>query len=165
MKVCLVAEGCYPYVVGGVSGWINSMIKSFPNVEFILLAIVADRSLRGKFVYELPKNLTQVYEVYMDDYDWEDDSRKRNKKHHMLSKKERKELLNVVLNQETDWTVIFDMFHDKNFSIDDLLMGADFFEVVRECYKLKYSNIIFSDFLWTMRSMYLPLFMVLKMKV
>ena len=35
MKVCIVAEGCYPYVVGGVSGWINSMIKSFPNIEFI----------------------------------------------------------------------------------------------------------------------------------
>ena len=61
MKVCIVAEGCYPYVVGGVSGWINSMIKSFPNVEFILLAIVANRSFRGKFVYELPENLTQVY--------------------------------------------------------------------------------------------------------
>ena len=40
MKICIVAEGCYPYVVGGVSGWINSMIKSFPDVEFILLAIV-----------------------------------------------------------------------------------------------------------------------------
>ena len=39
MKVCIVAEGCYPYVVGGVSGWINSMIQSFPNVEFILLTI------------------------------------------------------------------------------------------------------------------------------
>lgn len=47
MKVCIVAEGCYPYVVGGVSGWINSLIKSFPNVEFILLAIVANRSFRG----------------------------------------------------------------------------------------------------------------------
>ena len=58
MKVCLVAEGCYPYVVGGVSGWINSLIKSFPNIEFILLAIVANRSQRGKFVYELPENLT-----------------------------------------------------------------------------------------------------------
>ena len=60
MKVCIVAEGCYPYVVGGVSGWINSMIQSFPNVEFILLTIVADRSFRGRFVYELPENLTQV---------------------------------------------------------------------------------------------------------
>lgn len=165
MKVCLVAEGCYPYVVGGVSGWIHSMIKSFPNIEFILLTIVADRSLRGKFVYDLPENLTQVYEVYIDDYDWEGSTKKRNKKHHMLSKKERKELLNVVLNQKTNWAVIFDMFYNKNFSVDDLLMSADFFEVVLECYKLKYSNIIFSDFLWTMRSMYLPLFMVLKMKV
>ena len=66
MKVCLVAEGCYPYVVGGVSGWINSLIKSFPNIEFILLAIVANRSQRGKFVYELPENLTQVYELYLE---------------------------------------------------------------------------------------------------
>ena len=31
MKVCIVAEGCYPYVVGGVSSWINSMIKAFPD--------------------------------------------------------------------------------------------------------------------------------------
>lgn len=23
MKICIIAEGCYPYVVGGVSGWIN----------------------------------------------------------------------------------------------------------------------------------------------
>ncbi|MFQ9395851.1 MAG: DUF3492 domain-containing protein [Lachnospiraceae bacterium] len=70
MKVCIVAEGCYPYVVGGVSGWINSMIQSFPNVEFILLTIVADRSFRGKFVYGLPENLTQVYEIYLDDFEW-----------------------------------------------------------------------------------------------
>ena len=165
MKVCLVAEGCYPYVVGGVSGWINSIIKSFPNIEFILLTIVANRSQRGKFVYELPENLTQVYEVYMEDYDWGGASKKRNKKRHMLSKEEHQELQNLVLNKPTDWGIIFDMFYNRNISIDDLLMGADFFEVVKKCYQLKYHNIIFSDFLWTMRSMYLPLFMVLKMKV
>ena len=71
MKVCIVAEGCYPYVVGGVSGWINSMIKSFPNIEFILLTIVANRSVRGKFVYELPENLTQVYELYLEDCEYD----------------------------------------------------------------------------------------------
>ena len=60
MKVCIVAEGCYPYVVGGVSSWINSMIKSFPEIEFVVLSIVANRSYRGKFVYELPENVTQV---------------------------------------------------------------------------------------------------------
>ena len=140
MKVCIVAEGCYPYVVGGVSGWINSMIKSFPNVEFILLAIVANRSLRGKFVYELPENLTQVYEVYLDDCEWEGGGKKSGKKVH-LSHKERDELLNMVLNRETDWGVIFDLFHKKNLSVDELLMGPDFFEIARECYNRNYPNI------------------------
>ena len=37
MRICVIAEGCYPYVVGGVSGWIHSMIQSFPEHEFILL--------------------------------------------------------------------------------------------------------------------------------
>ena len=135
MKVCIVAEGCYPYVVGGVSGWINSLIRSFPNIEFILLAIVADRSCRGKFVYELPENLTQVYEVYLDDCEWESGGRKRRslRKSH-LSHKEYEELLNMVLNRKTDWGVIFDLFHKKYLSVDDLLMGEDFFKIARECY-------------------------------
>lgn len=166
MKVCIVAEGCYPYVVGGVSGWINSLIKSFPNVEFILLAIVANRSFRGKFVYELPENLTQVYEVYLEDSEWEggDRKRKRRKKVH-ISRKEYDELLNMVLNRKTDWGVIFDLFHKKRLSVDDLLMGEDFFMIARECYNRNYSNINFSDFLWTLRSIYLPMFWTLKMDV
>ena len=65
MRICMVAEGCYPYVVGGVSSWINSLIHLFPQHEFILLSIVADRSVRGKFVYELPDNVTEVYELYL----------------------------------------------------------------------------------------------------
>lgn len=124
MKVCIVAEGCYPYVVGGVSGWINSLIRSFPNVEFILLAIVANRSFRGKFVYELPENLTQVYEVYLDDCEWESGNRKRKSLRQVhLSHKEYDEMLNMVLNRRTDWGVIFDLFHRKHLSVDDFLMG------------------------------------------
>ncbi len=162
MKICVVAEGCYPYVVGGVSGWINSMIKSFPNAEFILLTIVANRSQRGKFAYELPENVTQVYEVYLDDYEWE---RKRTKHTKRLPKKEYRALRSMILNTNVEWDVIFDLFQEKSTSIDDLLMGPDFLKIARECYKLKYPHIIFSDFLWTLRSIYLPLFFVLKMEV
>ena len=34
-----------------------------------------------------------------------------------------------------------------------------------ECYKIQYPNIVFSDFLWTLRSIYLPLFFVMKTEV
>ena len=162
MKVCIVAEGCYPYVVGGVSGWINSMIRSFPNIEFVVLAIVANRSLRGKFQYELPENLTQVYEVYLDDQEW---AEKKKRKTYRLSKNEYKEMLNMVMNRKTDWNLLFELFHKPFFSVNDFLMGEDFFYIVKECYDRKYANSIFSDFLWTMRSIYLPLLLVLKTDV
>ena len=163
MKVCIVAEGCYPYVVGGVYGWVHSLIQTFPEVEFILLSIVADRSCRGKFAYELPENITAVYEVYLDDFDWKD-SRKKNSKFR-LNKKEYQAMRNMVLNQKTDWDVIFQLFRNKEFSIDELLMGPDFYHIARECYKIRYPHIVFSDFLWTLRSIYLPLCFVLKMEV
>lgn len=161
MKVCIVAEGCYPYVVGGVSGWINSMIKSFPNVEFIILTIVANRSIRGKFVYELPENVIQVYELYLEDVEWKQTKRKKQK----VSKKEYQEILNMILNKETDWDVVFDFFQKEHVSLDEFLMGKEFLHMVQECYQNRYENIVFSDFLWTMRSIYLPLLRTLKMDI
>ena len=44
-------------------------------------------------------------------------------------------------------------------------MGEDFLKIVREYYDLCYSQLVFSDFLWTMRSVYLPLLFTLKMKL
>ncbi len=163
MKICLVAEGCYPYVVGGVSGWIHSMIKAFPNIEFIVLAIISNRDQSGKFLYELPDNLTEVYEVYLDDYDW--GKKKKYGKRTMLNDKQYNALRSIILNQKVDWDTLFDMFQNEKLSVDDLLMGADFLKVVKESYNAKYPQMVFSDFLWTVRSIYLPLFLILKAKL
>ncbi len=163
MKICVVAEGCYPYVVGGVSSWIHSLINNFPNIEFVLLTIVANRSQSGSFAYELPNNLTEVHEVYLEDFDWEGGENKRRK--FRLNKQEYRALRSIVLNQEVDWNGLFRLFREKKFSIDDLLMGPDFFHVARECYKIRYPQIVFSDFLWTLRSIYLPLFLVMKTEI
>ena len=160
MRVCLIAEGCYPYVVGGVSSWIHSMIKSFPDIEFVVTAIVANRSQSGKFVYELPDNLVEVYEAYLDDYDW--GHKPKHGKRTKLKVREYNALKSMVINENVAWDTIFEMFQKGKFSIDDLLMGADFFSIVKEVYQQKYPYITFSDFLWTMRSIYLPLFLILK---
>lgn len=37
----------------------------------------------------------------------------------------------MVLNRKTDWNILFDLFQRKNLSIDDLLMGPDFFQIAR----------------------------------
>lgn len=160
MKVCLIAEGCYPYVVGGVSSWIHSIIKLFPNIEFNLITIVADRSIRGKFAYSLPDNLTEVHEVYLQDVDWVGKYRTEKRVH--LKKKELDALRSLIIGQEVDWLTVFRMFSRKNVSINNILMSPEFLEVTKDYYSLRYYDITFSDFLWTMRSIYLPLFFALK---
>ncbi len=160
MKICIVAEGCYPYVMGGVSSWIDSMIKSFPNIEFSILTIISDREQSGKFLYTLPENVTEVYEAYLNDFDW---SKKRKYgKRTKLNKKEYSALRSIILDNHVEWDVLFDMFQNKKISVDDLLMGADFLKIVQECYDMKYPQIVFSDFLWTVRSIYLPLFLIMQ---
>lgn len=162
MKICIVAEGCYPYAVGGVSSWIHSMVKVFPNVEFVLLALIANRSQSGAFKYELPENLTQVYEVYLDDLDWDaNDNNKKSK----LTGKEVKALRSLIFNENVDWDTLFSAFGRKNVNINNVLMGPDFLQVALEYYEVHYNNVTFSDFLWTLRSIYLPLFTVLKTQI
>ncbi len=139
------------------------MIKAFPNIEFIVLAIISDRTQSGKFLYELPDNLTEVYEVYLDDYDW--GKKKKHGKRIVLNETQYRALRSIILNQKVDWNTLFDMFQNEKLSVDDLLMGADFLEVVKEAYNTKYPQMVFSDFLWTVRSIYLPLFLVLKAKL
>lgn len=162
MRVCIVSEGCYPYAIGGVSGWIHSMIKLFPNLEFLLVNVVSNREQRGKFVYELPKNVTEVYEVYLQDDEW---GAKHQKSRLKLKEAEQRALRSLMLNSQVEWNSLFDLFYKKRISLDKLLMGEDFFRIAVEVYEKRYTQIMFSDFLWTLRSMYVPLFLVMKQEV
>ena len=161
MKICMIAEGCYPYVIGGVSGWVHNLIKLFPEIEFNLVSIVADRSYRGRFAYKLPDNLTEVYEVYLQDVEWVGNARVKSNRI-SLKKKEVEALRSLIIGEDVYWITVFRMFNRQDISVNNLLMSPQFLEITKEFYRLRYVNIIFSDFLWTLRSMYLPLFLALK---
>jgi glycosyltransferase involved in cell wall biosynthesis len=161
VKVCIVVEGCYPYVTGGVSSWVHGLIQSFPKLEFIILAIISNRSLSGKFTYELPENVSEVHELYLEDADWNRKGRRRCR----LSKAEYQAFRSLVRNRRVEWETVFRMFQEKPISLDKFLMGEDFLKIVRESYDMHYSQLVFSDFLWTIRSVYLPLLFALKMKL
>ena len=126
MRVCIVVEGCYPYVIGGVSSWVNSLIQLFPEYEFVLLTIIANRSMRGKFVYGLPENVVEVHELYLNDDDW------GRKRHEKMSRKEFRAFRSLILNQSVDWERLFRWFQQSRVSLNILLMGEDFFHEVED---------------------------------
>ena len=67
MRICVILEGCYPYVTGGVSTWIHQYIQAMPEHEFVLWTIAASSEEQGKFKYQLPENVTEIHEIFLQD--------------------------------------------------------------------------------------------------
>ncbi len=54
--ICLILEGAYPYVAGGVSSWMHDMILGQPDITFHVLALTATAEAQP-LKYELPPNV------------------------------------------------------------------------------------------------------------
>ncbi len=65
--VCLLLEGTYPYVRGGVAAWVHELIRGLPELRFAL-AFIGDRpENHGPRRYELPDNVTELAHLYIMD--------------------------------------------------------------------------------------------------
>ena len=159
MKVCLIVEGAYPYVNGGVSSWVQQLITSMPDVEFVVQTIAASPNENSKFVYKIPANVSEIQEVYLLDDDYVSN---KTQKRIRLTKAEYEAFEGLMFGNGTDWDVIMNFFAEKEVSLNALLSGKDFYNMTKNYYSENFNRVIFSDFLWTMRSLYLPLFTILK---
>lgn len=65
--VCLLLEGTWPYVRGGVSGWVHQMILGLPEVTFNVLFIGGQRRAYGERRYDIPPNVLRIDEVFLED--------------------------------------------------------------------------------------------------
>lgn len=159
MRVCLICEGSYPYTAGGVSSWVQQIIKLFPEYEFAIYAIVADRSQEGQYKYKLPENLKLIQEVFLNDA-YNDESSKY-KKPKSLKKWQREEFPKFMMGEVERWDSIFDFFIRENHQASSFLMSEDFFNITQGIYENYFDDSKYSDYLWTTRSMYLTLFHIL----
>ncbi|MGB0683614.1 MAG: GT4 family glycosyltransferase PelF [Magnetovibrionaceae bacterium] len=62
--VCLILEGTYPYIPGGVSTWVHDLIATQTDLSFHLISIMPDNSRREQR-YELPPNVLSLEHVYI----------------------------------------------------------------------------------------------------
>ena len=63
--VCLVLEGTYPFVAGGVSSWVHRVIHELPELRFSILHISPAAGYYEARAYEVPDNVIGVDEVYL----------------------------------------------------------------------------------------------------
>jgi glycosyltransferase involved in cell wall biosynthesis len=63
--VCLVAEGSYPYVTGGVGKWTHDLIAALPEVEFTVVALWPSPESTGPLKYPRLPNVRDLRHVYI----------------------------------------------------------------------------------------------------
>jgi glycosyltransferase involved in cell wall biosynthesis len=62
--VCLIVEGAYPYVSGGVSAWVHGLVARQPDLRFCVVAILPEPPAPPPRYGELP-NLAALHHLYL----------------------------------------------------------------------------------------------------
>ncbi|HEU4488507.1 MAG TPA: GT4 family glycosyltransferase PelF, partial [Actinomycetota bacterium] len=60
--ICLIVEGAYPYVAGGVSSWLHDLIQAHRDLSFHLIVLSAD-SRPKEMRFTLPPNVVGMTEI------------------------------------------------------------------------------------------------------
>ncbi|MCH7679127.1 DUF3492 domain-containing protein, partial [candidate division KSB1 bacterium] len=66
--ICLLLEGTYPYVTGGVSSWVHQLISSLQEFTFSLVIILPNKEFQQELKYPVPHNVQEIKRVYLHDY-------------------------------------------------------------------------------------------------
>lgn len=161
MKICLIAEGSYPYVTGGVSTWIQTLMTEMPEHEFVIYVINADSKRKGRYKYELPPNLVEVKEVCLDSYVMEEG--KWGKRLH-LPQEDIDNITSLISGTRlTDWGRVFNLLRSGLFeNTIDFLSSKDYLDIVEGLAQQADPPLPFNDLFWTVNSMILPLIVTVR---
>jgi glycosyltransferase involved in cell wall biosynthesis len=164
MRICIIAEGSYPYVTGGVSSWIHSLITNIPEHEFVIFTIGAFEKQRGQFKYKLPSNVVEVKEIFLDAYMRESGEWGHRFRLTASQQVSFQALLGGIGHVE--WADLFRLLRTKQFRVAaDFLMSKDYFDLLVALCKERYPQIPFTEMFWTVRSMVLPLFLSIRHEI
>jgi glycosyltransferase involved in cell wall biosynthesis len=172
-QVCLLLEGTYPYVAGGVSSWVHRIISDLPEVSFALLHIGAVRGSHGPARYTLPANVTELSELYCQagPSPGPADLVARRELERRIRRVRRRQgpvsasrtlaaLRRMHLGDGVDDALVFDLAR-ADLSIAELLHGDAAYAVITELYERLAPDAAFLDFFWHFRAMHLPLLRLL----
>ena len=165
--IALLLEGTFPYVSGGVSSWINQIIRAYPQYRFALVFLGSRRSDYAEFRYALPDNVVHFEEHYLyeifEQTHLEPAARPGNPRGAVLvqelidsfrrgdSRAQSMELFHAVAQQ---------MLPGGCLQLEDFLYSERAWNLLCDIYREHCADPSFVDFFWTSRIMYQPLWLL-----
>ncbi len=147
IRVCLVLEGSYPFVTGGVSSWVHQLVGALPEIEFSLFTISPGpgQTLR----YELPDNVVECKDL--------DITSKRDITSKPLKKKQlmaeiRQMHEQMALGTAPELDSLFEKMPDGYFLYADSVSDRVGWEIITEHNTRGNPVYPFADYFWAWKS-------------
>ena len=161
VDVTLVVEGTYPFVRGGVSAWVHRLIESLPETTFAVAFLGGRRADHGAPLYPALPNVRHFACGYLFEPQ-EIGNRARTRGGNRLAEVERLfEALETGgrLEPELLRGIALSLGERGGLTVD-LLHSDEAWDRIREAHEEICPDGSFTDFFWTVRAMFTPIFAV-----
>lgn len=161
--IALLLEGTFPYVSGGVSSWVNQIIRAYPEYRFAIVFLGSRREDYGQPKYELPANVVHLEQYFLYDNistNIEPAARKGDSYAFSLSASMHEELIRGNTPAEALRAfreIAREMLPGGQLTLEDFLHSEAAWEIICEHYRRFCTDPSFVDYFWTVRIMHQPL--------
>jgi hypothetical protein len=167
--VCLLLEGTYPLVRGGVSSWVHQIITGLPDLSFSLVFVGGRRADYGEAKYRLPPNVVHHESHFLEDALEGYEPRKERVPSAPLADSEalheylRARGNGVSLDETASWErsvdrVLAQLERPGGLCIQHFLFGAEAWDSIESRHLDEPRQASFVDYFWTLRFIHAPLF-------
>ncbi len=165
--VLLILEGTFPYVRGGVSSWIDQLLKAHTDLTFSIVYLGGDREAAQTKHYEIPPNVISMQEIFLCERPVARDFVPASLDE--TTSEELRERLSAICFASNDTERVQAVFAFSDWlavegsvvRLGNLLHGPEAWDVFCEFYRRSLEPISFIDFFWTCRLMMQPLWKLL----
>ncbi len=160
IRVCLVLEGSYPYVTGGVSSWVQQLIQGIPEADFILYTISPKKN--QPVHYTFPENVREHADVVISD-------RLKDLKKGGFNKKELFKKINEMhklfeLGSTPDIDPVVNSIPEGYFLYHDAVKRKEGWELITGSNQKRNPVYPFSDYYWAWKSTHDMMFTIMGFK-
>lgn len=164
-EICLLVEGSYPYVTGGVSNWVHELVRNLSHLTFSLVHIGANPDTAREMRYHLPSNVVAFHEIFLNTTMRDRGPAKRGYDseawNHFRTLYEAV-ALGKTYDDIRDFTALVREPGFAGLTALDLLYKRESWDLLVQLYQRHAHQESFVDFFWTYRLTYLPIFAVLE---
>lgn len=161
--IALLLEGTFPYVSGGVSSWVNQMIRAYPEYRFAIVFLGSRREDYTSFKYELPANVVHFEEhfLYDDITSTERPPPRKGDREAFKMASHLHEKFATGCPEHEALTAFKEVAHAMlpggKLNLDEFLHSERAWEIICDRYRRFCSDPSFVDYFWTVRIMHTPL--------